>query len=211
MFHPTMAALRPAGHGSRAVHPARRRVSPWVGHCHPSYVADAALIVSFLRLRASKRPSASAVRQKLAKGVLQRAVDVPDPVAEFQALREDPFASWSLLGDQEFLQRILMVLLVAFLPCFYLSMKVYPLSNELGEWLPQNLLAASAFGLSFAALILTAVLLRIGSRQVEVNQLLRQGSILLETRGGGYFVKKKTAMKMRKDARRLSELLSPTK
>lgn len=89
--------------------------------------------------------------------------------------------------------------------------QVYPLSNELGEWLPQNLLAASAFGLSFAALILTAVLLRIGSRQVEVNQLLRQGSILLETRGGGYFVKKKTAMKMRKDARRLSELLSPTK
>ena len=45
--------------------------------------------MSFLRLRASKRPSASAVRQKLAKGVLQRAVDVPDPVAEFQALRED--------------------------------------------------------------------------------------------------------------------------
>ena len=147
----------------------------------------------------AKKESASRVKEKLVKGLLQR-MDAPDPVEEFQALQDDPLASWSFLSDQEFLQRILTVLFVAFLPCFYLALKVYPMYNDLGDLLPQNLLAAVSFGFSSAAFCLMVVLLRMGYRQVEVNKLLRQGSVFWEIGGGGYFVKKKSDMKKRKVA-----------
>ena len=67
----------------------------------------------------------------------------------------------------------------------------------MGEVLPQNILADVSFGFSVAALFLTAVLLRIGYRQLEVNQALRQRSVFLETGGGGYFVQKKSAANQR--------------
>jgi hypothetical protein len=139
------------------------------------------------------------LKNKVAKGMQRREMqmDAPDAIEEFQGLKDDPLASWSLLGDQEFLARILTVLFLAFLPCAYLTSKVYPVSNEIGELLPQNILADVSFGFSVAALFLTAVLLRIGYRQLEVNQLLRQRSIFLETGGGGYFVQKKSAANQR--------------
>ena len=161
-------------------------------------VAVTATACCSVGLRARK-PTAEMLKNKVAKGMQRREMqmDAPDAIEEFQGLKDDPLASWSLLGDQEFLARILTVLFLAFLPCAYLTSKVYPVSNEIGELLPQNILADVSFGFSVAALFLTAVLLRIGYRQLEVNQLLRQRSIFLETGGGGYFVQKKSAANQR--------------
>ena len=64
---------------------------------------------------------AEALRRKVAKGLQRR--EAPDAIRELQALRADPLASWSLLGDEEFQARILAVLAVAFLPCLYLCSK----------------------------------------------------------------------------------------
>ena len=163
-----------------------------------SVAVTAATTCCSVGLRARK-PTTEMLKNKVAKGMQRREMqmDAPDAIEEFQALKDDPLASWSLLGDQEFLARILTVLFLAFLPCAYLTSKVYPVSNEIGELLPQNLLADVSFGFSVAALFLTAVLLRIGYRQLEVNQLLRQRSVFLETGGGGYFVQKKSAANQR--------------
>lgn len=139
------------------------------------------------------------VHSQVANGMKRRdmRMDAPDAIAEFQALKEDPLASWSLLGDENFLARMLTVLFLAFFPCALLTSKVYPISDEMGQLLPNNIMADVAFGFSAAAFFLIAVLLRIGYRQVEVNQLLRQRTIFMETGGGGYFVQKKSTSNQR--------------
>ena len=105
-------------------------------------VAVTATACCSVGLRARK-PTAEMLKNKVAKGMQRREMqmDAPDAIEEFQGLKDDPLASWSLLGDQEFLARILTVLFLAFLPCAYLTSKVYPVSNEIGELLPQNILA----------------------------------------------------------------------
>lgn len=142
------------------------------------------------------------LKSKVAKGMKRRdmqmlQMDAPDAIAEFQSLKEDPLASWSLLGDQDFQVRVFTVLLLAFLPCAFLASKVYPISDETGQVLPQNIMADVSFGFSVAALFLTSLLLRIGYCQVKVNQLLRQRSVYLETGGGGYFLQTKSAANRR--------------
>lgn len=151
---------------------------------------------------AQKPSAAEMLKSKVAKGMKRRdmqmlQMDAPDAIAEFQSLKEDPLASWSLLGDQDFQVRVFTVLLLAFLPCAFLASKVYPISDETGQVLSQNIMADVSFGFSVAALFLTSPLLRIGYCQVKVNQLLRQRSVYLETGGGGYFLKTKSAANQR--------------
>ena len=167
--------------------------------------ATAFLAASAARCCAScaQKPSAAEMlKSKVAKGMKRRdmqmlQMDAPDAIAEFQSLKEDPLASWSLLGDQDFQVRVFTVLLLAFLPCAFLASKVYPISDETGQVLPQNIMADASFGFSVAALFLTSLLLRIGYCQVQVNQLLRQRSVYLETGGGGYFLQTKSAANRR--------------
>ena len=47
---------------------------------------------------------------------------------------------------------------------------------------------------------MTVVLLRIGHRQLEVNQFLRQRANFFETSGGGYYFQKKTEANERRDS-----------
>ena len=149
--------------------------------------------------RAQKPSAAEMLKSKVAKGMQRRdmQMDAPDAIAEFQSLKEDPLASWSLLGDQDFQVRVFTVLLLAFLPCAFLASKVYPICDETGQVLPHNIMADMSFGFSVAALFLAALLLRIGYCQVKVNQLLRQRSVYLETGGGGYFLLTKSAANRR--------------
>ena len=101
-------------------------------------------------LTASYGQAAEVVAKKDLKSA-QR--DAPDAIAEFQALQKDPLASWSLLDEGEFQNRVLSVLVVACVPCFILTAKVFPVTGDEGKVILQNVLADLTFGSSLAALL----------------------------------------------------------
>lgn len=118
-------SVRVAAHQPKGLLQTGRLRSGCLAHGATAFLAASA--ARCLGASCAQKPSAAEMlKSKVAKGMKRRdmqmlQMDAPDAIAEFQSLKEDPLASWSLLGDQDFQVRVFTVLLLAFLPCAFLA------------------------------------------------------------------------------------------
>uniref|UniRef100_A0A7S4STS9 Uncharacterized protein n=1 Tax=Alexandrium monilatum TaxID=311494 RepID=A0A7S4STS9_9DINO len=166
-----------SGGGLRLACGAARRV----GGAMAPWSMLAALSVARRRRRRADRLAAVSRAARPRESAAAEAAKEFEPVAEYRALKDDMLSSWGFLGDQDFAIRALAVFIAGLVPGISFGAAVFPLrSEETGELLVRNTVAASLLGAFLALCLLLAVIYRLAGQWDSVNKLLQRRAYYVE-------------------------------